>query len=354
MASLTILIIDDDHRAHRTARMAAYLLAEQQGTEVRVLTATSAVEGAELLRSPEPIDLVLLDIHLPGHIDGRLASGLISELRPGAPILPFTADRTEQTAAHLRSIGLAPPVFKPIDPEPLAEHIARALERPAGEASPLQGFLAEQARLVADLTEPTAARRALRVAVLAREHLALLGLTVLLREVGHARPLQIELATSRPEELGTLVRGGGPDLLVSAADVGEAAEPLVRSHGIPLLIYATRAQAALALASPYSVVVGPASNAELDQAIGAALAGERYRAAHIEQVLHLTPRQGDILRRMAHGDSTIQIAYAIGLSEPRLRHLIAELYVQLALPSSRQGLVAWAREAPLHLLDEPA
>lgn len=233
MASLTILIIDDDHRAHRTARMAAYLLAEQQDAEVRVLTATSAVEGAELLRSPEPIDLVLLDIHLPGHIDGRLASGLISELRPGVPILPFTADRTEQTAAHLRSIGLAPPVFKPIDPEPLAEHIARALERPAGEASPLQGFLADQARLVADLTEPTAARRALRVAVLAREHLALLGLTTLLHEIGHARPLQIELATSRPEELGTLVRGGGPDLLVSAADVGEAAEPLVRSHGIP-------------------------------------------------------------------------------------------------------------------------
>lgn len=354
MASLSILIIDDDHRSHRITRLAAQLLAEQRDVDVRVVGAASAIEAVDWLRSSEPIDLVLLDIHLPGHIDGRLTSGLVGELRPGVPILPFTADRTEQTAGQLRSIGLGAPVLKPIDPEHLAEHITRALQRPAGEVSPLQGFLAEQARLVADLVMPVSARRVPRVAVLAREHLTLLGLTALLRDVGHARPLQVELASTQPEEIGVLLRQGGFDLLISAADSRVVAEQFVRPHGLALLLYASREQATSALTSPYSVVVGPTSTTELERAIGVALAGEQYRTPHIDRVLSLSPRQATILRRMLQGDSTAQLAGAMGLSEQRMRHLIAELYNQLALPPNRQALIAWAREAPLHLLDEPA
>ncbi|MEI7769208.1 MAG: LuxR C-terminal-related transcriptional regulator [Chloroflexales bacterium] len=122
-----------------------------------------------------------------------------------------------------------------------------------------------------------------------------------------------------------------------APDALAEGEALCRTHGLPLLIYASGADAAPALAGPHSVIVGPAP------------ADAPSRDAQVAAVLGLTDRQCRILSLLATGATTAQIARAVGLSADRLRHVLTALYDQLGLPHARPALVAWAQEAPLHL-----
>jgi DNA-binding NarL/FixJ family response regulator len=88
--------------------------------------ARSAVEAVELAVAHEP-DLVLMDIHLLGSVDGITAAAQILE-RTGIRCLMATAHTDEATrrrAAPVRPLGW---LAKPYDQEGMLRAVARALD----------------------------------------------------------------------------------------------------------------------------------------------------------------------------------------------------------------------------------
>jgi hypothetical protein len=52
---------------------------------------------------------------------------------------------------------------------------------------------------------------------------------------------------------------------------------------------------------------------------------------------------------LLRGETSPVIAATVGISAPRLRHVIAALYDTLGIAHSRGALISWAQHAPLHL-----
>ena len=102
-------------------------------------TAIKAGSGAEALRlvAEAPVDVVLMDIHMPG------MTGLecIEKLRalPGAarevPVIALTADVVSRHPTEYLALGFNDFVAKPILVSGLLEAIKRAAEPPGGKAS---------------------------------------------------------------------------------------------------------------------------------------------------------------------------------------------------------------------------
>ncbi|MBV8188588.1 MAG: response regulator [Alphaproteobacteria bacterium] len=89
--------------------------------------ARSAAEAVELAVAQEP-DLVLMDVHLLGGVDGIVAAAQILE-RTGIRCLMATAYTDEDTrrrAAPVRPLGW---LAKPYDQEGMLDAVARALEQ---------------------------------------------------------------------------------------------------------------------------------------------------------------------------------------------------------------------------------
>jgi len=353
MDPLTILIIDDNKAAHDTAILAAQLLARELGVPIAMRTAYTGIEAVQQLQAHTQIQLVILDIHLPGRdIDGRLLGSLIRELHPDARILPFTADRNPATARDLQALGMEAPALKPIAPDALAARMRELLQRPASsEPPPLQGFLANQTRQLVQLLEQAAATRLPAIALLAHNHLVRAGLTHILEHARQHLPFTLMIQTGAAETLSNGLHSGETRLLVCTPDELRAAEEFALACHVPLLVYASIDAAPAALERPWSVVVGPTSTAELVEAIAQTLAGKCYRNPCIAAVASLTERQYTIIQQLTRGANTAQIAAAVGISDNWVRHVISALYDQLGVAPSRGALLTWAREAPLHLLE---
>jgi two-component system, NtrC family, response regulator AtoC len=109
----TILVVDDDP----AIRDALALLLEDAGYVV--LAAPDGLTALEVI-APEPLDLVITDLHMPG-LDG---TELIARLQRGYPNLPIIV-----ISAGIR---VAPPagvpfIAKPFDAEQLLVTVARLL-----------------------------------------------------------------------------------------------------------------------------------------------------------------------------------------------------------------------------------
>lgn len=116
----TILIVDDDDLLRRSL---AYHL-EQAG--YRALTAASAEDALQRLHL-QPVDLVLLDIGLPG-IDGLEA---LHELkaRHNLPVIFLTARRRELDEVVGLESGADDYITKPFDADVLLAHVRAVLRR---------------------------------------------------------------------------------------------------------------------------------------------------------------------------------------------------------------------------------
>lgn len=353
MHPLTIFVIEDQASGRMLARLAAEILAEQLGRELNVLFAEHGAEAANLLREPPPIDLVLLDIHMPtAAFDGRLMVSLIREKLPGVPILAYTGDRTDKMAEDLQELGLWPPVLKPIDEDLLAERMAKALREPIlSQALPLQDVWADHMLEVAPIVEQRTSPRRLRLALLARDHLVRLGLERLLTDASKELPLDLLVANGQRDAVLVSVQQGVVDLLVAAPDALADAQAIAGTFGTPVIVYARVAEAAAMLDEPFSLVVGPVEHPELAAAIEETLQGRAYRNPYLVALLRLTARHREIILRLRRGETTSHIANALAVSDDRVRHILGDIYDRLELPRNRAALNDWMQKAPLHLFE---
>ena len=115
------LVVDDDAEV---AEGVGVLLAEDGH---RVLTAGDAQAGLELLRT-QPVDLVLLDLMLPGGLSGFAACETYRSLRPDLPILFISGAFTSEADLRLADrVGATGFLRKPFGREELLAAVEQAL-----------------------------------------------------------------------------------------------------------------------------------------------------------------------------------------------------------------------------------
>ncbi|MEQ1531426.1 MAG: response regulator transcription factor [Methylococcales bacterium] len=88
---MNILLIDD----HTLFREALHHVLNQLDVQVVILEAANAEEAAQLMSRPRILDLILLDIDLPG-VDGLTALPGLRERSPTVPIVVLSGSETPQ------------------------------------------------------------------------------------------------------------------------------------------------------------------------------------------------------------------------------------------------------------------
>ena len=119
--STTVLIIDDDPVQRRLAEA----MVRRLGFEARI--AENGLDGLNLLRAGEGIDVVLLDLVMPGGLDGL---GVLAEMRTAGidtPVIVQTSNGSIDAVVNAMRAGAVDFVVKPAGAERLQVSIKNAL-----------------------------------------------------------------------------------------------------------------------------------------------------------------------------------------------------------------------------------
>ena len=119
--SVNVLVVED----HYINQVVIQTLFEKLGVSLSVVS--TGEEGVEYAKS-NPVDLVLMDLNLPG-IQGDEATAKIKGFKPNLPIVALTADVITQPE-YLRKQGLDDVLTKPID----SSELVRVLNHYLGHA----------------------------------------------------------------------------------------------------------------------------------------------------------------------------------------------------------------------------
>ena len=116
----TLLVVDDEPSILHFFRRAF------PATEVDLITASSADEGLEQVRSSEP-DVIILDVDLAGQ-SGLELFRRIKELDSRVPVIFITGHGTTATAIEAMQLGAYEYVLKPLELDHLLDLVDRAFE----------------------------------------------------------------------------------------------------------------------------------------------------------------------------------------------------------------------------------
>jgi DNA-binding response OmpR family regulator len=123
----TILVIDDEPSS---LELAAHILANDG---FRVLTASSAKEGRELLQGGSDICLVITDLRMPGEDGFAVLAFLKDNLRfHSIPAIVFTSCSYGDVVTRAVKLGAVDYLSKPFNAESLLARVHRTLERSKG------------------------------------------------------------------------------------------------------------------------------------------------------------------------------------------------------------------------------
>jgi CheY-like chemotaxis protein len=117
----SILVVEDDHINY------SYLDIVLKSTRARVLHAIEGQQAINLCREHPEINVVLMDIRLPG-MNGLDATKHITALRNDLPVIAQTAYATEDDQAAAFSAGCRDFIAKPIRANDMINMIRKYLE----------------------------------------------------------------------------------------------------------------------------------------------------------------------------------------------------------------------------------
>ena len=121
----SVLIVDDDDMM---LQMEEFIL--KKDTEYRILKANSGMQCIRMLQGGEEnIDLILLDIQMPG-MDGIKTMELIQkhDYWKNIPVIFLTASSDRDTVMKAGKLGAAGYVKKPFEPKDLLQRVIVTLE----------------------------------------------------------------------------------------------------------------------------------------------------------------------------------------------------------------------------------
>jgi DNA-binding NarL/FixJ family response regulator len=99
LPKLQVLLVDDQALVREGLRL---LL--EVSNEIHCIEASSAEESLDLLQNGAPVDLVLMDISMPG-MNGLDALGIIHARFPQLPVLMHSICLEEQYATRAKTLG---------------------------------------------------------------------------------------------------------------------------------------------------------------------------------------------------------------------------------------------------------
>ena len=120
----TILIVDDDDMM---LKMASFILGDE--AKYNVIKANSGLQCLRALQSGEKIDLILLDIQMPG-MDGIKVMELIQkhDYWSQIPVVFLTASSDKGTVMRAGQMGAVGYIKMPFIPEDLVERVESLLK----------------------------------------------------------------------------------------------------------------------------------------------------------------------------------------------------------------------------------
>lgn len=123
-ASATVLIVDDDDMM---LQMAEYIL--KADTPYSILKANSGLQCLRTLQSGEKVDLILLDIQMPG-MDGIKVMELIQnhDYWKQIPVIFLTAASDKHTVLKAGQMGAVGYIKKPFLPEDFLKRVETVLK----------------------------------------------------------------------------------------------------------------------------------------------------------------------------------------------------------------------------------
>ena len=117
----TLLLVEDEEVNF------LYISELLENTGVNLLRVVTAEEAITICKSLQPIDLILMDMRLPG-INGFDATRLIKRIRPEIPIIAQTAYAMENEKKQCIEAGCDHYMTKPFDQEVLFEVLHEYLQ----------------------------------------------------------------------------------------------------------------------------------------------------------------------------------------------------------------------------------
>lgn len=126
-----ILVVDDEGDFLET------LMKRLKKRNIPALGCSSGEEALQLIRQ-SPFDVVVLDIKMPGGMDGIQTLKEIKKLRPETEVILLTGHASLETGMEGMQSGAYDYLLKPILLENLLEKMAQALERRGGAAQRAQ------------------------------------------------------------------------------------------------------------------------------------------------------------------------------------------------------------------------
>ena len=123
-ANATVLIVDDDDMM---LQMAEYIL--KADTPYSILKANSGLQCLRTLQSGEKVDLILLDIQMPG-MDGIKVMELIQnhDYWKQIPVIFLTAASDKHTVLKAGQMGAVGYIKKPFLPEDFLKRVETVLK----------------------------------------------------------------------------------------------------------------------------------------------------------------------------------------------------------------------------------
>jgi len=122
MQSPNILVVDDEGDFLET------LMNRLKKRNIGTIGCASGEEAVRLTKA-HPFDVVILDIKMPGGMDGIETLREIKRIRPAAEVILLTGHASLETSVEGMRHGAYDYLLKPIRLEDLLEKLAQALER---------------------------------------------------------------------------------------------------------------------------------------------------------------------------------------------------------------------------------
>jgi DNA-binding NtrC family response regulator len=122
MQNPNILVVDDEGDFLET------LMNRLKKRHIGTIGCASGEEAVRLVKA-HPFDVVILDIKMPGGMDGIETLREIKRIRPAAEVILLTGHASLETSVEGMKQGAYDYLLKPIRLEDLLEKLAQALER---------------------------------------------------------------------------------------------------------------------------------------------------------------------------------------------------------------------------------
>ena len=128
MQNPNILVVDDEGDFRET------LMNRLRKRNIPAAGCGSGEEALRLFQEGRRFDVVVLDIKMPGGMDGIATLRAIKTVHPGADVILLTGHASLETSLQGMQEGAADYLLKPIKLEDLLEKLAQVLERKGSPA----------------------------------------------------------------------------------------------------------------------------------------------------------------------------------------------------------------------------